>query len=239
MDQNWLDVGSLVVIGVFFLIGLSSGFVFSTFRMITVGISLFMAGAFYKKLTTFIFGTYVEDIINNLIYDSFRSSAAVNQAQRSLNIDGVHRGILAVLHLPARITEQFLIKPENLNAIPRTSLFEDIDIIMYYSTACTRVIISVFCIIVLYIVIRIVISILKIFLDELAPLKIFKILDFTIAPLFGIIEGVSVVYIVLTVVMLLDMIVDVPQVTQMINEASFVKKMYENNMFLNFALKRL
>ena len=239
MDQNWLDIGAIVVIGGFLLIGLSSGFIFSTFRMMTMGISLLMSGLFYEKLTNFIFGTYVEDIINNLIYDSFRSSAAVNLAQRNLDIDGVQRGVLAVLRLPSAVTDKFIIKPESLDVIPRTSVFADIDIIMYYSNICTRVIISVVCIILLYIVIRILISILKIFLDELASLKIFRIFNFTIAPVFGIIEGFAVVYIVLTFIMMLNMIVQLAPVTQLIDNASLAKRMYENNPFLHFALDKI
>ena len=33
LDKNWLDVGVLITIGVFFLIGLSSGLIFSAFRL--------------------------------------------------------------------------------------------------------------------------------------------------------------------------------------------------------------
>ena len=239
MDQNWLDISVFIVIATFLFIGLTSGFVFSLFRLIAMTISMGLAGIFYNKLTPYLFDTFIEEIIGNLIYDGFRSDPAINLAQRNLDIDGVHNGIYNMLKLPPQVAERVLIKPASLDVVSRTSLFEDLDIIMFFSKNCTRMVLSIFCIIALYIVIRIMISLLKIFLDELAALKIFRIFNYTLAPIFGILEGFSVVYITLSVVVLINMVVQQEPVYQIIANSNLARSLYENNLFMNFTLSKL
>ena len=83
MDRNWLDIGVILIVAVFTLTGLTSGFVFSTFRIIATTISLFLSLGFYGRLTEMLYGTFVEEVLGNFIYDGFRSNTAINAAQRN------------------------------------------------------------------------------------------------------------------------------------------------------------
>ena len=100
-------------------------------------------------------------------------------------------------------------------------------------------VLSVFCIIALYVVFRIMISLLKIFLDELAALDIFKIFNYALAPIFGILEGFSVVYIALGVILLVNTIIQQNFIFQIVESSNLARSMYENNLFIQLALGRL
>ena len=238
MDHNWLDAGVLLVIGLFTLIGFTSGFVFSAFRIMTTVISLILSMSFYTRIADMINGTYVKEVLSSLVYDGFRSNQAVASAQRNLDINGVFRGISSMLRFPESIAERALIKPESLESLPRTSLFEDIDIIKYFSDNCTKMVISIVSFIALFVVIRVVISLIKIFLDELAVINVFKIFNFTLAPVLGFIEGVIVVYIILALLATVNTVIQVDIIFQYLDRSTVGKLMYENNLFLEYFAKR-
>ena len=239
MDRNWLDIFVVLVIGVFTLIGLSSGFVFSTFRIISTVLSLFLSLSFYGKLAVVITDTYVEEVLSNLIYDGFRSSQAITAAQKNLDIDGVFRGVSSLLRFPESIGERILIKPQSLSTLPRTSLFEEIDIIKHFSDNCTKMVISIICFIALFVTIRVLISLIKIFLDELAALDAFNIYNYTLAPVFGFIEGVIVAYIALAFLMTVNTVIQTDVLFQYIDRSALGRTMYENNLFLEFFANRV
>ena len=239
MSQNWLDISVFVVIATFLFIGLTSGFVFSVFRLIAMAISMGLAGVFYIRLTPFLLDTFVEEVVCNMIYDGFRSDPAINLAQRNMDIDAVQNGIYDILRLPPQVAERFLVKPASLDVVSKTSLFGDYDIIMFFSQNCTKIILSIFCMIALYIVFRIIISLLKIFLDELASLKIFRIFNYALAPIFGILEGFSVVYIALSIIMLVNSVIQQDVVYQIVENSNLARSLYENNLFMQFTLSKL
>jgi len=239
MDRNWLDIGVVLVIGVFTLIGLTSGFVFSTFRVISTIISLFLSLSFYGRLTEMLYGTYVEEVLGNFIYDGFRSNQAISAAQRNLNIDAVFRGISSLLRLPDSVGERILVKPQSLDALPRTSLFDEMDIVRFFSNNCTKMVISVVCFVALFVAIRVLISLIKIFLDEVAAMDIFSLYNFTLAPIFGFIEGVIVVYIALALLMAVNTIIQTDVLFGYIDRSTLGRVMYENNLFLEFFAKRI
>jgi len=239
MDRNWLDIGVVLVIAIFTLIGLSSGFVFSVFRIVTTLLSLILSVSFYHRLVALISGTYAEEVLGNLIYDGFRSSPIIAAAQRNMDIDGVSRGVSDLLRLPEGIGDKIFDKPRSLDALPRTSLFGDIDIIKYYSENCTKMVIAIICFIALFVAIRVVISLLKIFLDEVAAIHSLSIYNFTIAPVLGFIEGVIIVYVIMAFLMTINSVVQTDFIFQYIDRAALGRSMYEHNMFIDFLVKRV
>lgn len=239
LNKNLLDVGVLLVIGVFFLIGLSSGVIFSAFRMLSMFIAAFMSLSLYNKLADLIYGTYAETVINAFIYDGFLSNPDVTAAQYELNIDKVHSSIVEMLRLPRGVAEAILKKPDSLNVVGRTDIFNDADIIGYFSAQCTKAVIALFCVIVVFIVIRLLISIVKIFLDEIAALKIFRLFNYIGGPVLGFIEGIATAYIALALVMLVNIVVQLEPVYKVIESARFSRGIYENNLFLDFVLKHI
>jgi len=50
--MNWLDVAVLALIGVFAIIGLSNGFIFSIFRLVSFFISIFLSLKLYPFLSS-------------------------------------------------------------------------------------------------------------------------------------------------------------------------------------------
>jgi uncharacterized membrane protein required for colicin V production len=238
MDRTWLDIGVVLVIGIFTLIGLSSGFVFSLFRIISTVVSLFLSVTFYGKIADVIRGTYAEEVLSTFIYDRFRQNPSITAAQKNLDIDGVYRGISRILNLPESLAEKILIKPQSLDELPRTSLFEDIDIIKFFSDNCTKMVIYVLSFIALFVAIRVVISIIKIFLDEVAAIKQLNVYNYALAPILGFIEGVIVVYIVLAFLMSINTVIQIDLIFGYIDRSVIGKAMYENNFFVEFFAKR-
>ena len=238
-DKNWLDVGVLIVIGVYFLIGLSSGLIFSTFRLISMFIALLMSLSFYDKLAGFIYGSYLETVVNAFIYDGFLSNPKVSAAQYEINVNDALNGIKEMLRLPDGVADAIFKKPASLNAIGRTYIFNDVDIVGYFSAQCARAVIAIFSVIVVYVIIRVIIALVKIFLDEIAALKIFRLFNYIGGPVFGLVEGITVVYIALALLMVVNMVVQFDSIYEIIDKANFSRGLYEKNMFLNFVLKRI
>ena len=239
MDGNWLDIGVLVVIGGFFLIGLSSGLIFSAFRLFTIALSMLLSLSLYKRIADIIFGTYAETVIGTLVYDGFRSNPEVSAAQQALDVEGVLDGIASSLRLPRGMADAMFTKPESLSAVRPTSLFGEIDIIRHFSDQCTRAVISLFCIIVTFVALRVVISLVKIFLDELSAMKMFRLFNYIVGPALGLAEGVFTVYVALSVVMLVNVIVQNDFIWNLLSQSRLAQSLYENNLFLNFTLRRI
>jgi len=239
LDRNWLDIGALIIIGVFFLIGLSSGLVFSAFRLISMFISLFMSLIFYNRLAALVYGTYAETVVNAFIYDGFLSNPRVSAAQNEANVDNALKGIVDMLALPRGFAEIVFKKPASVGEIRRTNIINDIVVVGDFSAQCTRAVIAIFCVIAVYVMIRLVISIAKIFLDEVAALKIFRLFNYIGGPVFGLVEGIATVYIALALLTIVNIIVQSDQIYKIIGEARFSRGFYEKNLFLDFALKRI
>jgi len=238
-DKNWLDLGVLIVIGVFFLIGLSSGLIFSAFRLLSMFIALFMSLSFYNRLAAFFYGTYAETVIDAFIYDGFLSNQAVSSAQHDVNVDGVLKGIVDMLRLPNGVAGAIFTKPARLSDVERTSIFNDVDLIGHFSAQCTRAVIALLCVIAVYAAIRAIISVIKIFLDEVASLSVFKVFNYIGGPVFGLIEGIAVAYIALALVMLVNIVIQSDVIYAMIDNSRLARGLYQENLFLNFVMKRL
>jgi hypothetical protein len=238
-DYNWLDLGAVAAIGIFLLIGLSSGLIFSAFRIVSMFVSLLMSLSFYEKLASLARGTLVEEIVSNMVYGGLRSRPAIMAAQAAMDVDGVRSGIASALRLPPNVADALFTRPSSLSDIPRTSLFGDMDIIKYFSDECTGAVISIVSVIAMYAVIRLLISVLKIFLDEVAPLKMFRIFNLITGPVLGVVEGLAVVYMALAGIMLVNIVVQQDIVYTMIDDAKIAKALYDNNLFLDFAINRL
>ena len=238
-NKNWLDIGVLLVIGIFFLIGLSSGLIFSAFRLVSMFIALYMSLAVYDRLAGFIYGSYAETVIDAFIYDNFLANPEVSAAQFEVNIDRALNGIIKMLKLPNGVAEAIFTRPASLGEIQRTNIFNDIDIVGHFSAQCTRAVIALFCVIAVYVLIRVVLAIVKIFLDEVAAMKIFRLFNYIGGPVFGLVEGIAVVYIALALLMLVNIVVQFEPLHDLIENARFSRNLYDNNMFLNFVLTRI
>jgi len=238
-NKNWIDVGILAVIAIFFLIGLSSGLIFSAYRILSMIIALFMSISFYEKIAGFIYGTYAETVINAFIYDGFLSNADVSAAQYELNADKALKGIIEMLRLPNGVASAIFRKPASLEVVRRTNIFNDVDIIGYYSAQCTKAVIALFGVIVVYVVIRLALGVVKIFLDEVAAMKIFRIFNYIAGPVFGLVEGLAAAYIALALIVLVNTVVQLEPIYAQIANLRFARGLYDNNLFLNFALNRI
>lgn len=239
LDKNWLDVGVLIVIGVFFLIGLSSGLIFSAFRLVSMFIALFMSLTLYDKLAGFIYGTYAETVINAFVYDGFLSNPKVSEAQYEIDVDGALNGIIEMLRLPNGVASVIFKKPASLAEVQRTYIFNDADIVGYFSSQCTRAVIALFSAIVVYVIIRLIIAVIKIFLDEVAAMKMFRLFNYIGGPVFGLIEGIAVAYIALALLMIVNLVVQLDVIYEIIDKSRFSRGLYINNLYLNFVLKRI
>jgi len=239
LDRNWLDIGIWVVIAGYFLIGLSSGFIFSAYRLICLAISLSLSLMFYDRLAGFVHGTFIEEVLEMLIYSGLRLNQPINSAQMLKDMTGVMDGISGVLRLPTNVEDYLLRPPQNLDIIPRTSLFGDRDYIFYFSDELAKSIINVLCVIALYVVIRIILAILKIFLDEVASMKAFRVCNYILGPAFGVVEAFSVIYFSLAIIMLLNVVVQQDIVFEYLERSTLAKRLYEENFLLDFILQNM
>ena len=239
LKNNLLDMGVLVVIGTFVIIGLTSGLIFSAFRILSMFVAAIASLSFYEKVAGLVYGTYAETVVNAFIYDGFLSNPEVSAAQYEMNVDNALNGIIKILKLPKGVAGVIFKKPGSLSEIKRTHIFNDADIVGYFSEQCTKAVIALISVIVVYIIIRLLISLIKIFLDELASMKMFSLFNFIGGPVLGLVEGIATAYVALAFIMAVNIVVQQDFIYDIIDKSRFARGLYMNNLYLDFVLKRL
>jgi hypothetical protein len=107
------------------------------------------------------------------------------------------------------------------------------NIIESISTELSKIVIYIISMILLFIVIRIILLILKHFIKGIAKLPVLKQFDKLGGFIFGVAEGVLVVYIVLAILTIFNAVPSFKQVYDSIAASKIAKIFYENNFILN------
>lgn len=228
--MNWTDWAVLAMIAGFGIIGMANGFIMSMFRLASFFVSAFLAVKFYPVMAGVLEKTSLYSNIWNKIYKSL----LLKQQTHSTKIDSEAKKaavdtVVGNLHVP-----NFL-KDTIKDHLPNPSKLIDMDsIARAVSTELTKMIIGVISLILLYFLIRIGLIFLKVILQGVAKLPLFKQVNKLGGFAFGAVEGILTIYIVCAVIMLFQASPKFQVIYQAIDSSVIAKYFYQNNLIVNF-----
>ena len=139
-------------------------------------------------------------------------------------------------------------KSNNMNSILQVFIGDEMgnlieettdSIVKYMSVEISHKIISVLVFFVLFAVIRLLLYIVRSYIELVANLPIIRVINGSGGMIYGIIRGFLVIYIVFAILSLLMPIVGDTIIITAIQNASIGSKMFNNNVILNLIFKFL
>ncbi|TYQ15341.1 UNVERIFIED_CONTAM: putative membrane protein, required for colicin V production [Acetivibrio alkalicellulosi] len=231
--MNWSDVIVLAIIGIFGLIGLSNGFIFSLFKLASFFIAVIFSVKFYPILSNLLASTPIFTKIKSSIYDNL----IIQQQAQS---QGVNEGakasagtVIEGLKLPGFLKDA--VNKYVVENMPEVSSLVDVaSIVERISDVLAHLVINIISLVLLYIIVRVGLIFVKGILRSIAKLPVFKQMDKLGGIAFGALEGLLTVYIVFAVLMLFHTWPVLEGFFEMVETSVAAKFFYENNFIVNW-----
>lgn len=228
--MNLADISVLVIILGFGLIGSHVGFILSIYKIASYFLSVFLSIKLYPEVSKLLADTALFGNIKNAIYSNLllRKGEAITQAGEQVKQAAVD-AIVDKLPLP-----EFL-KTKIASHIPGAHEVIDINKAMEaISGELAKIIISIISLIVLYIAIRIALIVIRHILIGITQLPIIKQFNKLGGFIFGALEGLLTIYVIVAILMLFNSSPSFTKVYEVIEQSTFAKYFFENNFIINF-----
>lgn len=216
MISDVLVIGIMVI---FIMAGYRRGFVKAMFRIFSKVISIVMAVKFYRPVTSIIEGS---KFFSKLI---FKLSGKIKFMLGDGNITGsdVADAILDRMHVPNTIKVSVLSDlPYNINIMDKAEVANVI------ASKIGMALLQIFGMIAVFIVVRLVLFIVKVILDKVFHLPVLNQMNKIAGVLFGTIEGIIMVYIVMSIVV----VINNDRMIASIDHSLIARYFYYNNVLL-------
>ena len=233
--MNWSDLVVIAIIGVFGIIGLINGFIYSIFRLASYFASIIIAVKFYPVVSgilmkTAIFVNIKASILKNLLLQGQTLVPKVDSQAKLAAADK----IIDRLPLPG------FFKTTLIDKIPQPSKLFDLTTVMdNISGELAGVVIDIMSLVLLYILVRIALIFIKFIIKGIAKLPVFKQMDKMGGFAFGAVEGLLTVYIVCAVLMLFNASPQFLHVFEAIDNSVVAKFFYQNNFIVNWMFPKM
>lgn len=229
--MNWSDFAVIGIIGVFAVIGLIKGFIMSVYRLVSFVACTFLSIKLSPVLTRILEKTAVYDgikviIVRNLEVwskSAFSSSTAVPAGTAGAET------MLGTMPMPE------VFKNSLLNNLPSPSELIDVNgIVNAIGDGLAGMVLSVLCLIVLFIALRIVCGVIGLLLRKISKLPVFKQVNKAGGLLLGAAQGFIAVYILFAILTLFNSSPAFAPVFEELGSSMFAAGFYENNVIINF-----
>ncbi len=202
-----LDVILLLIFSMFVFIGYKKGLVKVVFGLIAIIVSLIITIILYRPITNLVIeNTQIDENLSNMIQDKISFNKEQDKKEE---------------------TNQFLDKYIN-------DTKEDLEngIIKSSAEIISINIIGVSVLLILFIIIRIIVTIIGLITNKLADLPIIKQFNKAGGILYGIIEGLVIIYVVLAITFFIVSATNNAQIINIIDSSILTKFLYGNNLIL-------
>lgn len=228
--MNWCDVVVISIIGIFVLIGLKNGFIFSIFRLASFFISVFVSMKFYQVVSAFLVKIGLHEkiqasILKNLLQQKQVLAPEVDKQAKLAAADSV----IKHMKLPGFFKETLI------NKMPNPSKLVDLsDVMENISGELASAVINVISLILLYIIIRVALIFARVLLKQVAKLPIFKQMDKLGGFAFGAVEGLLTVNILFAVLMLFNSNPKFANIFTALENSMVASFFYQNNFIISW-----
>ena len=218
----WSDITVIAIVAVVSFLGMRAGLIQSVFRLGSFLISIIIAIKLYPVVGGFLKGTFLFEKIKHSISDSLLNRIG---HEGTASVDIVMREIPLPEFLKTSITRGIASPAE---------MIDKAGIVNSISSELTEMIISVISLILVYVVVRVIMYILRNIIKGITKLPVIKQFDKIGGLGFGLVQGLLIVYIACTVLLLFSSSESLQWVFMNIENSYIAKYFYENNIIVNF-----
>jgi uncharacterized membrane protein required for colicin V production len=224
--SDWLVIG--LILG-FAIIGMVKGFILSIFRLVSFFVSIVISIKFYPVVAAFLKQTALytglkASILKNLLLQQ-QAAPKVDSQVKKAAAQTVIEGLQLPGFLKDVLEKQF---PDPSKLINLNDMMDKL------SGMLAGVVVDVISLVVLYILIRIALAFVRVILNGIAKLPVFKQMDKVGGFSLGAVEGLLTVYILCAVVMLFHTAPQFKGIFEAIDSSLVAKFFYENNFIVNW-----
>lgn len=209
-----VDLIIIAMLIIFIVSGYKRGFTGSIIKLVSFGVALILAFSLYKPVAKFVKeNTEIEETIQETIISTF-SSDEVESDNASEN-------------LPETIIQNINNEIENATAETKNNIVEQT------AVTTTDTIINVGSGLAIFIAVRLILFIIGLFAQQITKLPILKQIDRAGGMLYGFVEGMVIIFIVLGVISLVSVAWPDNFAIEAIVRSTIGSALYNNNIVLN------
>ena len=216
-----VDLIIIAIVLLFIIVGYKKGLTGSLIKLLSFAIAVVLALILYKPVAnTIIQRTQIDENLENAIITTFRSQEnnQIKQEKKQSN-------------MPETIVNNINTQIDEATAEAKNAIVENT------AMKTTKTIINIGSGILIYIIVRFLLFIISIFAKQITKLPIIKQMDKTGGIIYGILEGMVIVYILLSIISLLSVIWNDNIIIQAITKSTIGDMLYNNNIILKLLFK--
>ncbi len=216
-----VDLIIIAIVLLFIIVGYKKGLTGSLIKLLSFAIAVVLALILYKPVAnTIIQRTQIDENLKNAIITTFRSQEnnQIKQEKKQSN-------------MPETIVNNINTQIDEATAEAKNAIVENT------AMKTTKTIINIGSGILIYIIVRFILFIISIFAKQITKLPIIKQMDKTGGIIYGILEGMVIVYILLSIISLLSVIWNDNIIIQAITKSTIGDMLYNNNIILKLLFK--
>ena len=242
---NWTDIAVIVVIGVFTIIGLRNGFLYSVFRLLSYIIALVVAVKAYPILSSALQKTILYDKIKVYVINSIQSAnaaAAATAVSDATNFATGQATASAISDNGLQLSQSAIqniklpdfLKTSIINDVAQKGLETKAAILDAVGHEISMLIINIISMLLIYVLIRFGLMFARIIIRAVASIPIFKQLDRAGGFALGAVDGIMVVYVLCAFITLFSATPAFNSAINSVKQARFAHYFYENNFIVSW-----
>lgn len=209
-----VDLIIIAVLLMFIFIGYKKGLTGSLIKLLSFIIALILAFVLYKPVASMIIkNTQMDENIKITITNTLGG-------EKKTNTDAENK-------MPSKMVENITSEIENATEEAKTVIIDE----------TAKTIINVTSGIIVFIAVRLILVIVSLFVNQITKLPIIKQVDKIGGIAYGAIEGLIIVYIILSIISLTSVIWSDNVVVTAINKSVLGEMLYNHNFIINFIFK--
>ena len=209
-----VDIILILVLGLNIFIGYKKGLINVIFSILAFLIAIVLTFILYKPISKIIIhNTQIDNVIRESIINN-------NSEKEDLKEDTESNAVKKYINSKAKETEENL-KAKTIETIADAVSIKVIEIITGIA---------------LFIIIRIILIFLKFLFEAISELPIIKQFNELGGVIYGLLKGLVLIYLVLTIIFIVTSIKGENIVIEKIDESYITKFLYENNVVVSYCL---
>lgn len=228
VDGIIVDIVLLIMVVGSAAIGYRRGLIKIAFSLISSIVAIILILILCKPVTNFVMNhtelpNSIETAISNKIYNIVKTETSKSSEQVQIDDENAIK------------TLRFFLGKELTPILEQTST----DIVQTISHEVTQKIISVIVFFALFVIIKLILFILRTYLEWIADLPLLDVINSTGGMVYGIISGMFLIYVGLGIISLFIPIQGDTLIVKAIEESMIGSRMFNNNILLGFIFKFL
>ena len=213
-----VDLIIVLILGLCIFNGYKKGLAKSLIKLLTTAIAIIIALVLYRPVVNFVIeSTTIDDNIQ-LSLEKIMNQNSNNENQELVDENsGIPKPISDYLNNNVKNS----VEQQKENAITETS------------KKAAELIVNLACVILIYIIAKILLKTLTVFIDIFASLPIIKQFNQPGGIIYGLLEGIVIILIILTLISVISPLIGNYEISNLILESYIGKFLYNNNIILN------